>query len=599
MRNIFIPSLVLIAVLPLRAAEEIAVKIDTASKPTAEVSPKLYGGFLEHMHTCIEGGLWAEILPDRKFGDAATPDAPMGRFWRVLGDPSKVTRTNNSVYLSPGGGEAGVELTGIYGVPGKRYRGSAYINTERFSGEIEFTFLHGQRVVDHGKARVPHIKGRFATQTLSAPANVASGTMRFVVRGDGTFVIGAPSLIPAATTAGINPAVLPLLKRLGPTWLRWPGGNFAQTYHWRDGVGPRNDRPPHLNMAWPKGPVESNDFGTDEFISVCRALRAEPVICVNVGGNNATPQEAAEWVAYCKRRGHKVKYWELGNEIYGHWEVGHTNAAAYARACLDYIEAMKAADKTIKLIAVGHDLQWNRTVLKQIGGQIDYLSQHLYTNRNEFDALMAEPAHYEKFLRDLKELVKAECAGRDVRVTLNEWNLMGKGFHHWSEAAALFGAGVIHMLARQDGFVDYACSSDLLNGWEGGAIQYKDGRAFLTPLGDVMAIYRERMVGRRIAVTCDIPALDVLAVRNNTGSKYAIAVLNRDLKRDFILAPDFGKWKPHTAEEWMLHGDIPAQQRSFDNPTALAPRARKITKSVADYRLTAPAHSITVVEFQR
>lgn len=595
--SILLPVFALL--LPLRAAEPVAVRIDTATKPAVEVSPKLFGGFLEHMHSCIEGGLWAEALPDRKFGDTATPEAPLGRFWRVQGDPAKVTRTNNSVYLSPGGDAVGVDLVGIYGVPGKRYRGTAFINTERFSGEIEFAFMHGERVMERGKARVPHIKGRFATQALVAPAGTAPCTMRFIVRGNGTFVIGAPTLAPVATTAGINPVVLPLLKQLDPTWLRWPGGNFAQTYHWRDGIGPRNDRPPRPNMAWPKGPVESNDFGTDEFIAACRALHAEPVICVNVGGNGATAQEAAAWVGYCKRRGHKVKYWELGNEIYGHWEVGHTNAAAYAQTCLDYIQAMKAADKSIKFIAVGHDLHWDRTVLKQIGGQIDYLSQHLYTNHGEFEKLMAEPARYEKFLRDLKELIKTECAGRDVRVTLNEWNLMGKGFHHWSKAGALFGAGMVHMLARQDGFVDYACSSDLINGWEGGAIQYDKGRAFLTPLGEVLAIYRQRMAGKRAAVACDNPALDVLAVRNSTGSKYGVAVLNRDLKQEFSLALDFGKWKPHAAEEWTLAGDIPSHQRGFENPTALAPRTRKLTKGLADYRLIAPPHSVTLVEFRR
>jgi len=585
--------------LPLRAAEEVTVRIDTVMKPTVEVSPKLFGGFLEHMHTCIEGGLWAESLPDRKFGDPATADAPLGRFWRVIGDPGKVSRTNNSVYLSPGGGEVGVELTGIYGVPGKRYRGTAFVNTERFKGEIEFAFMHGERVLERGKARVPRIKGRFATHVVVAPANTAAGTMRFIVRGNGTFVIGAPTLVPAATTAGINPVVLPLLKRLSPTWLRWPGGNFAQTYHWRDGIGPRNNRLPRPNLAWPKGPAESNDFGTDEFISVCRALHAEPVICVNVGGNGATAKEAAEWVRYCKRRGHKVKYWELGNEIYGNWEAGHTNAATYARNCLDYIEAMKTADKSIRFIAVGHDLNWNRTVLKLVGGQIDYLAQHLYTNHSNFDGLMAEPLRYEKFLRDLKELINTECPGRNVRVTLNEWNINSKGFHNWSKAAALFGAGMIHVMARQDGFVDYACSSDLINGWPGGAIQYDKGRAFLTPPGDVLAIYRQRMPGKKVIAACDNPSLDVLAARSSSGSKYSVAVLNRDLKRDFSLALDFGKWKPHAAQEWTLNGDIPAQKRDFENPLALTPRTRKLAKGLDTYRLAAPPHSLTVVEFRR
>ena len=588
--------------LPLFAAEEVSVTIDTATKPAkdaVEVSPKLFGGFLEHMHTCIEGGLWAEILPDRKFGDTATEGAPMGRFWRVLGDPAKVKRKDNAVHLSPGGGEVGVELRGIYGVPGKRYRGTAHINTEQFSGEIEFQMLHGDRVMDKGKARVPRIKGRFSTQALVAPSADSPCTMRFIVRGNGTFVIGAPTLAPASATAGINPTVLPLLKQLGPAWLRWPGGNFAQTYHWRDGVGPRNDRPPRTNMAWPKGPVESNDFGTDEFSSVCRALQAEPVICVNVGGNGATAKEAADWVAYCKRRGFKVKWWELGNEIYGHWEVGHTDAAAYAQHVLKYATAMKAADKTIKLIAVGHDLAWNRTVLEKAGGVIDCLAQHLYTNKPEYEALMAEPAHYAKFLGELRELIKTTCPGRDISVSLNEWNVMGHGWHQWSLAAALFGANLVHEMARQDGFVSYACSSDLINGWEGGAIQYEKGVAFLTPLGETLAAYRQKMPGKKIAVESSNPALDILVTRTGTGARYNVAVINRDAKRDFEVKLDFGKWKPARLEEWTINSVLPADKRDFSSLGNVPTNARKLTKGVADYRVPAPAHSVTIVTFQK
>jgi len=584
------------------AAEQVTLKIDTATKPAKnapEVSAKLFGGFLEHMHTGIEGGLWAEVLLDRKFGDTATADAPLGRFWKVLGNPGCVSRTNNTVRLSPGGGEAGVELFGLYGVPGKNYRGTAHINTEGFSGEIEFALMHGERALKGGKARVPRIKGRFATASLAAPSAEAAVGMRIIARGAGTLVIGAPTMMPVSTTAGINPAVLPLLKQLSPTWLRWPGGNFAQTYHWRDGVGPRNDRPPRTNMAWPKGPVESNDFGTDEFMAVCRALQAEPVICVNVNGNGATAEEAAAWVAYCKRRGFKVKYWELGNEIYGKWEVGHSDAATYARTALDYIMAMRAADKTVKFIAVGHDLEWNRTVLAKVGPFIDYLAQHHYTKHAAYDELMAEPQRYEKFLGQVRDMAKTASPDRSLRVTLNEWNVFGKDNVQWSLGVALFGASFLHMLARQDGFVDYACSSDLINGWQGGAIQYDKGRAFLTPLGEVLAAYRQRMPGKKVAVECGNPALDVLAARNPTGSQYGLAIINRDRQREFMLTLDFGKWKPNVAEEWNLGGGNPDEKRDFNNPTAVPARTRKLTKNLGDYNILAAPCSVTVVKFRR
>ncbi|MCX7823981.1 MAG: hypothetical protein N2689_00285, partial [Verrucomicrobiae bacterium] len=515
-----------------------------------------------------------------------------------LGNPGCVSRADNTVRLSPDGGEAGVELFGLYGVPGKNYRATAHINTEGFSGEIEFALMHGDRVLKAGKARVPKIKGRFATASLAAPSAEAPLGIRIIARGNGTVLIGAPSMMPVSTTAGINPAVLPLLKQLSPTWLRWPGGNFAQTYHWRDGVGPRNDRPPRTNMAWPKGPVESNDFGTDEFIAVCRALQAEPVICVNVNGNGATAQEAADWVAYCKRRGFKVKHWELGNEIYGTWEVGHSDAATYARNAMDYIQAMRAADKTIKFIAVGHDLEWNRTVLARLGPFVDYLAQHHYPKYTTYEEIVREPQRYEKFLIQVRELARTASPNRPLRVMVNEWNVSGGDNVQWSLGAALFGARFLHMLARQDGFVDYACSSDLINGWQGGAIQYEKGRAFLTPLGEVLAVYRRRMPGKKVAVECSHPALDVLASRNPSGSQYGLAIINRDRQREFMLTLDFGKWKPGGAEEWCIGGS-PDDKRGFNNPTAVPARTGKLTKNLGGYNLTAAPCSVTVVKFQR
>ncbi len=186
--------------------------------------------------------------------------------------------------------------------------------------------------------------------------------------------------------------------------LRWPGGCFSDTYHWEDGIGPRETRPARKNAAWGGiknllgkiGPVDRNHFGTDEFLTLCDALGSMAYININYG--SGTPAEAARWVEYARggaespmggartRNGKpapcaRAKIWGIGNELYGFWETGYErNPADYARKYVEFAKAMKAVDPTIKLVAVGKafDQRWNRAVLEGSEGVVDYLSIHLY-----------------------------------------------------------------------------------------------------------------------------------------------------------------------------------------------------------------------------
>jgi len=225
--------------------------------------------------------------------------------------------------------------------------------------------------------------------------------------------------MPATAVDGVRRDVLERVKALRPAFVRWPGGNVAQDYHWLWGVGPRDERVTLVNLSWRNEP-EPSDFGTDEYIQFCRNTGAEPSITVNVEGRGATPEEAAAWVEYCNgapttkygamraANGHpspyNVRYWEVGNEIWGSWVRGHSDAETYARNFNRYAKAMRAIDPNIKLIAVGdNDMRWNRTVLSRSGEGIDYLAIHHYYGRREMkgDALnlMARPLHYERFYR--------------------------------------------------------------------------------------------------------------------------------------------------------------------------------------------------------
>ena len=189
---------------------------------------------------------------------------------------------------------------------------------------------------------------------------------------------------------GFRKDVLDALRQVRVPLLRYPGGNFVSNYHWEDGIGPKSERRRVFEYAWLT--EESNQFGTADFIELCRKVGAEPLICVNMG--SGTVEEAMHWVEYCNgtgntyyanlRRSHGyeepfgVKYWGLGNEMYGMWQMKHQSAQAYAEAALEYAKGMKWVDPGISLIACGYEqsADWNYTVAKEIGSLIDYISAH-------------------------------------------------------------------------------------------------------------------------------------------------------------------------------------------------------------------------------
>ncbi|MFN0124786.1 MAG: alpha-N-arabinofuranosidase, partial [Blastocatellia bacterium] len=216
---------------------------------------------------------------------------------------------------------------------------------------------------------------------------------------------------PLSDKDGYRRDVLDAVKQLNVSILRWPGGNFASGYNWKDGIGPKDQRPVRTELAW--NDLESNRFGTDEFLKYCEMIGAEPYICVNPG--LGTIDDARHWVEYCndtrktywadqrRKNGReqpwKVKYWALGNEIDGPWQLGHKNAEEYSKFALEAAKAMRSTDPAIKLIASGSSnygagadwIHWNRTVLNTLRNQADYIAIHSYINNrdNDFEKFMA------------------------------------------------------------------------------------------------------------------------------------------------------------------------------------------------------------------
>jgi alpha-N-arabinofuranosidase len=244
---------------------------------------------------------------------------------------------------------------------------------------------------------------------------------------------------PLSDARGFRKDVMTAVKDMAVPMLRWPGGNFSSNYDWRDGIGPRDKRPKRLEMAW--GTVEDNRFGTHEFMDYVEAVGAEPYICLNLG--TGTWADAQQWIEYVngdqdtaitrQRRQNgrdkpwKVKYWGLGNEMDGYWQMGHRSASDYAAFALETAKLAKLTDPNVKLIAAGASnfragsdwIGWNRTVLEQVRDYADYISLHLYVGNtaNDYADFVASPLEMDEKIEILEGLIAAAMAQRVDRVT--------------------------------------------------------------------------------------------------------------------------------------------------------------------------------------
>jgi alpha-N-arabinofuranosidase len=238
------------------------------------------------------------------------------------------------------------------------------------------------------------------------------------------------------------------VRKLNVTVLRWPGGNFSSNYHWKDGIGPRDQRPPRLEMAW--GTVESNRFGTHEFLQYTEMLGTQPYICCNLGTGSWT--DAQQWVEYCnssedtamtrlrKQNGRndpwKVPYWGLGNEMDGPWQMGHRSAEDYGKFALEAAKLMKWTDPNIKLIAAGASnfrpgvdwTEWNRTVMEYLKAHADYLAIHMYVGNtdNDYGDFVACATELDQRIKTTEGIIDAAMSGqpgRKVYIAWDEWNV--------------------------------------------------------------------------------------------------------------------------------------------------------------------------------
>jgi alpha-N-arabinofuranosidase len=566
-----------------QTSQTASISID-ASKIENRISPLLYGQFLEFMFEGIKGGLHAELIRDRSFEDS--PNAiGLPRYWERYPDdrnddyalsfqtdqefpypPQRKQTKEHSLRVEAGDGV--IQRHGIYQarIPiraGVEYRGYVWIRTTDYTGPVVAALESDVSIGEvHATTNIDQIvKGDWRKYEFSLKPTRSDPLARFAILfpGKGRVWIDQVSLLPGdVAPGGVRRDVFEKIKMLRPAFIRWPGGNVAQDYHWLWGIGPRDERVTWTNLSWKNEP-EPSDFGTDEFIAFARAVGAEPSITVNVEGRGATVEEAAAWVEYCNgpatskygamraANGHAapfgVKLWEVGNEIWGNWVRGHSDAETYARNYNRYAKAMRAVDPSIKLIAVGdNNMNWNRTVVRTAAANIDYLAIHHYYGRHEMADdplnLMARPLHFEPFYREVAQMLHDLAPDRQIKLAINEWGLDLPTERQYSMESALYGARLMNVFERSGEIVEMSAVSDLVNGWPGGIIQAGRHSVFVSPIYLVNQLYNEHRGDVRLAASVagpvfqtsregsNVPYLDATVSRTSDGKKIFIKAVN-------------------------------------------------------------------------
>src|SRR5579875_3880061 len=545
-------ALALTSALPAAASTERSAAVSAvvdARRPGHPISEYLYGGFIEHIANLINYAFWSEVLDDRKFfhpvdsrplpqlGDASRRRMPQPNKWVPLGPDAGVTMDTMAPYVgrhSPtvhlaGASPRGIAQSGL-SLARKRYTGRIVLAGDP-GAEISAVLIWGEGPDERQVARLA-AGWNWSTVPLKfdCGADTTQGRLEIVGRGSGAFRIGAVSSMPADNIKGFRADTMTLMKEMNCRILRMPGGNFVSGYDWKNTIG-----------------------DPDKRLQMCREiLGVEPEWCVNTGFGE--PRSGAELVEYVNgapttewgaRRaanGHpepyKVRYWNVGNETYGHWQLGHMALDQYVIKHNLFADAMREVDPSIYIIApggfvdemttgqgivdnsgsalvpYGSDRDWAGGMLKACWGKFDALATHAYPPENKhfnlatgkseaIEQTLVEwaqaPAQRVATMSDCWEEYKKRFPELDrgkVKVFFDEW-----AYHFNADfKGCLAIARTFHEFFRHSDFIEMAGFTMAMN-W----LDYDRTRSVISAYGRVFQLYNEHFGRIPVAVSGSSP----------------------------------------------------------------------------------------------
>jgi alpha-N-arabinofuranosidase len=649
-----------------------------AAKPIAAVSKYLFGQNLEHEHGAISGGeqnrnhehglhsggLWAEMLRDRKFeeGDNDRDGVANGwvpeeritnRYEELVNGRGRFDRYRIDDREFYGGGaaqaievygdgsnHASVYQVGLEFVKGRRYVFYTYLKRHG-AGSAWVEFEGGGRPYGRQEFRDLSEQWRKYAAEFTAPEDTSHGRVRIAVRGAGVFWIDSASLMPADNFGGMRADVVDAVKRLRVPILRYPGGCFADGYHWQDGIGDRDRRPERWSPFWNEW--EPNDFGTDEFMEFIRTAGMEPHMTAN--SLTGTPEEAAEWVEYTNgsaetpmgglraQNGHPepygIKLWAFGNEaqeLCSDEYIGRNDVNRYAQRFQEFRRAIRAKDPSVRLMAAGAGpgpLEWNHALLKLVP-DADLLGFSIYTGEggktDDYDTKIMDLNHFYRhvvaepvdFRRELEAVIGSigDLPPDRPLLALTEfqsWWLTEKADADLRLADALYIAGVYHELLRHARQVSIAELESVVN--VQGVIEVSQTSLKLTPEYFACMLYREHTGDTVLETSTEsptaefnssLPMLDAVATLSGDGRTLYLAVVNRAEAKDVNTRIRVRGWKPAAgtaARVFEINGKDKVAANPFGSSQNVNIREKKQPLAGESISYAFPAHSVTVIEF--
>lgn len=642
----------------------IHVKISRPAAP--QVIPEtVFGSFLEPIGHSTYGGLWADVVENPSFESGLWSAAHVAEMLEEQPELSRASElglplpwepldsTQGNRYLPVRASSEDVPPNSfqsllVMGLPGKEVgiRQRVYLPAHRelrYNGSLWVRHVLGSNVVKVTLRRHAHPGQVLAETTLHADAGKwTKQPFQLTLKPDTVarlepidLVISLPdearaefdqvSLLPADAIDGMDPDEIAMARDLHSPLIRF-GGNFTSGYDWRHGLGPQDKRVSEENVSW--GIPEYNSFGTDEFLQFCRLLHAEPQVALNLGTGN--PEQAADWVRYIDEHwGHAGLLWELGNELWGDWQIGYPAQSEIGPQTASFSAAVHKVDPQARLIATGadpdHFRDWDAAQLANPSGTFSYLSTHFVVGTSvelqhpppDFKtmAALALPIGLAERLRAIRQ--QAVDAHRpQVKVAFTEWLLAGSNpadpsFRNMG--GALFAGGFLNMIMRN---ADVVPISDMTGIMEFGGIWQKRGQVYGAPAYWVLREYAtaapkallatESTDGPTYSVTkgntripeiAHVPFLDMTAALSVDGHGLLLFCVNRNLTQELRAQFDvsaLGAGVSGKAQVSTLRADSVLARNDEQEPNHVVPYA-EMEAINSPYAHTFPAGSVTVI----
>lgn len=550
-------------------------------------------------------------------------------------------------------GRAGVSQGSINLVGGHQYQVSAYLKQSSLTAPVTVSLGpaggDNPSYTAYASTTFSGVTGTWTkyTATLTPSTTDQQAKLFIGAAGTGTLWADQVSVMPLDPSevvyGGWRKDFVDRLKALNPGAIRWPGGIISDSYNWQDGVGPQDSRPPQYYGQW-DAEVMSNDVGTDEILNLAKQLGIPVLLNVNWGGG--TPTEAANWVQYVNgatsttygaqrsANGHATPWgvheWEIGNEVWGSWTAGHTDATTYANSYVTFHDAMAAQDPTIDFVGEGgdgtvNDQTWNNTVLGIAGSKLNHLSIHYYSPQGLpqgydstalYQASVGAPVTISGRLDSTITTILG-ATNRDIKAAITEHNAMyfnEENRRTRTLEGGLQEAGLLNLFLRRPEINTIDTASALANFWDGSAIRLSNRGSFVTPgylaqslLGNnhgplvvstsvSTGTYAAAAIGNLPAQSA-IPYLDVTSTRSADGTKLYLSVINRDGVNDQAATINLANAGTigGTATAQTLDSAGYLDQNSWLNPTLIQTSTSTVTGVGSTFSYTFPAHSLTVL----